>query len=63
MACQYLYGIRLIKEPEIEERFDPDRTVLTLEFLKKTGEENKRQYCQNTGVSCAAWRSENSGYC
>ena len=35
------------KEPIIEERFDPDRTVLTLEFVerqaKKTSEENKRR--------------------
>jgi predicted HTH transcriptional regulator len=35
------------KEPVIEERFDPDRTVLTLEFVKKqaekTSEENKRK--------------------
>ena len=34
-------------EPVIEERFDPDRTLLTLEFIekqaKKTGEENKRR--------------------
>lgn len=35
------------KEPVIEERFDPDRTILSLEFIekqaKKTGEENKRR--------------------
>ena len=40
------------KEPVIEERFDPDRTTLTLEFInktneekmaKKTSEENKRR--------------------
>ena len=35
------------KEPIIEERFDPDRTVLTLEFVerqaKKIDEENKRR--------------------
>ena len=35
------------REPVIEERFDPDRTILTLEFVekqaKKTGEENKRR--------------------
>ena len=40
------------KEPVIEERFDPDRTILTLEFVdktnkektaKKTSEENKRR--------------------
>lgn len=35
------------KEPVIEERFDPDRTILTLEFMKKqakkASEENKRQ--------------------
>ena len=36
------------KEPVIEERFDPDRTILTLEFVDKTnkeknGEENKRR--------------------
>ena len=34
-------------EPVIEERFDPDRTLLTLEFIekqaKKTSEENKRR--------------------
>ena len=35
-------------EPEIEERFDPDRTILTLSFAekqaKKTSEENERKY-------------------
>ena len=35
------------KEPEIEERFDPDRTILTLEFIKKQAkkksEESKRR--------------------
>ena len=35
------------KEPIIEERFDPDRTSLILEFVeeqaKKTSEENKRR--------------------
>lgn len=35
------------KEPVIEERFDPDRTILMLEFVekqaKKTSEENKRR--------------------
>jgi predicted HTH transcriptional regulator len=35
------------KEPVIEERFDPDRTVLTLEFVKKqaekTSEKSKRR--------------------
>ena len=34
-------------EPVIEERFDTDRTILTLEFIekqaKKTGEESKRR--------------------
>lgn len=39
------------KEPVIEERFDPDRTILTLEFVekqaKKTGEENKRRKTSN----------------
>ena len=34
-------------EPVIEERFDPDRTLLTLEFIekqaKKTSEENRRR--------------------
>lgn len=29
------------KEPVIEERFDPDRTTLILEFISKTSEENK----------------------
>lgn len=29
------------KEPVIEERFDPDRTTLTLEFIKKTSKEDK----------------------
>ena len=29
------------KEPVIEERFDPDRTTLILEFISKTREENK----------------------
>ena len=31
------------KEPVIEERFDPDRTTLILEFINKTREENKRR--------------------
>lgn len=35
------------KEPVIEERFDPDRTILSLEFVekqaKKTSEENRRR--------------------
>ena len=35
------------KEPVIEERFDPGRTISTLEFMKKqaknASEENKRQ--------------------
>lgn len=31
------------KEPVIEERFDPDRTTLILEFISKTREENKRR--------------------
>lgn len=31
------------KKPVIEERFDPDRTILELEFAKKTSEENKRR--------------------
>ena len=31
------------KEPVIEERFDPDRTILTLEFVDKTNKENKRR--------------------
>ena len=35
------------KEPVIEERFDPDRTILSLEFAekqtRKTSEENKRR--------------------
>ena len=39
------------KEPVIEERFDSDRTILTLEFVekqaKKTSEENKRRKTSN----------------
>ena len=35
------------KEPVIDERFDPDRTVISLEFIpktvEKTSEENKRR--------------------
>ena len=31
------------EKPVIEERFDPDRTILELEFVKKTSEENKRR--------------------
>lgn len=31
------------KEPVIEERFDPDRTILSLEFIKKRAIKNKRQ--------------------
>ena len=30
-------------EPEIEERFDPDRTILTLSFRKKQAIKNKRR--------------------
>jgi len=30
-------------EPEIEERFDPDRTILTLSFLKKQAIKNKQR--------------------
>lgn len=30
-------------EPIIEERFDPDRTVLSLSFLKKATEKNDRK--------------------
>lgn len=33
------------KEPVIEERFDPDRTILTLEFVDKT---NKEKTAKNT---------------
>lgn len=29
------------KEPVIEEKFDPDRTTLTLEFINKTGKEKQ----------------------
>ena len=28
-------------EPEIEERFDPDRTILTLSFIKKVTKKDK----------------------
>ena len=31
------------KEPVIEERFDPDRTTLTLEFIKKTGKKTSKE--------------------
>lgn len=31
-------------EPVIEERFDPDRTILTLEFIEKQAKKNKRYY-------------------
>lgn len=30
-------------EPVIEERFNPDRTILLLEFKKKTSEESRRR--------------------
>ena len=30
-------------EPEIEERFDPDRTILTLSFIKKRRKRNKNK--------------------
>ncbi len=30
-------------EPVIEERFVPDRTILTLEFVKKQAKKNKRR--------------------
>ena len=39
-------------EPVIEERFDTNRTILTLEFIekqaKKTGEESKRRKTSDT---------------
>ena len=52
------------KEPVIEERFSPDRTVLTLEFVKKqakkASEENQAVYENNSGgASCAS--SEGTG--
>ena len=31
-------------EPVIEERFDTDRTILTLEFIEKQAKKNKRYY-------------------
>lgn len=31
-------------EPEIEERFDPDRTILTLSFAKKATKKRQEQY-------------------
>lgn len=31
------------KEPVIEERFDPDRTTLTLEFIKKTRKKTSKE--------------------
>ena len=31
------------KEPVIEERFDPDRTTLTLEFIKKTSKKTSKE--------------------
>lgn len=31
------------KEPAIEERFDPDRTTLTLEFIKKTRKKTSKE--------------------
>lgn len=31
-------------EPEIEERFDPDRTILTLSFAKKATKKTQEQY-------------------
>lgn len=34
-----MYGM-MRGEPEIEERFDPDRTVLTLSFAKKAMEKS-----------------------
>jgi predicted HTH transcriptional regulator len=43
------------KEPVIEERFDPDRTVLTLEFVKKQAEKNKQSYGTNISVSYKTW--------
>ena len=36
-----LRGVVIRKEPVIEERFDPDRTVLSLSFLKKEDEKMK----------------------
>ena len=31
------------KDPEVEEQFNPDRTILTLAFTKKQAEKNKRK--------------------
>ena len=36
------------EEPVIEERFDPDRTVLALSFKKKQAIKNKRRKQQKT---------------
>ena len=38
------------KEPIIEERFDPDRTVLTLSFVKKVSEKSVRKKVSEKSV-------------
>ena len=42
------------KEPVIEERFDPDRTILTLEFVDKT---NKEKAAKKSGEEKTAKKS------
>ncbi len=41
------------KEPTIEERFDPDRTILTLEFEKKQAKKasDKSKPCSSISVA------------
>ena len=60
------------EKPVIEERFDPDRTILELEFVKKTSEENKRRkqakknrrsYRKDTRISWRKRSIKDKGYC
>ena len=50
------------KESVIEERFDPDRTTLTLEFIKKTRKKTSK-YVKNRKISSRKWRIKNKYYC
>ena len=40
-------------EPEIEERFDPDRTILTLSFAKKATEKKRRKRDKNKRIDAS----------
>ena len=48
------------KEPVIEERFDPDRTILMLEFMKKQAKKASKNkgYCGLSGVEFSTNKSD-----